>query len=301
MNEEDLSLLIALEKYKTITKTASKMHISQPALTRKIKTLEQELGAQLFIRSRNGIILTPIAEEILPQIQSASEQFDSIHRYFQIHGNHICGKIKVGASINYAQYRMAKPVAEFTRLYPDVSIEFETNQSQNIFRKLSEHQLSLAILRGKFPWDSGEILFNQEPVYLIAPAKVQLHELSQMPFLQRDSESGFSESLKRWFRENKIVPKHQIYIDNITAAIALVDAGAGWAVVPEACLDHFSGFRLPIVYQDGTHFCRNSYLLYREEYLKLPQVQLFCKSIVKNGNIASAISRLESAMIQLNQ
>lgn len=293
LNEDDLKLLISLEKYKTITKTADKLHISQPALTRKLKSLEAELDTQLFIRSRNGVMLTPIAEEILPQILSLSKNFDTIHTYFQTHSDHICGKIKVGFSINYAQYCMASAIADFVKKYPRVQLEIETNQSQNIFRRLSEHQLSLAVVRGKFPWDSGEILFNCESVYLIAQHDIKIKELNELPFLQRDSESGFSESLKKWFRENKIFPNHQVYIDNITATISLVEQGVGWAVVPEACLKHFHGFQQPIIFQDKTAFTRDSYLLFREEYIQLPQVRCFCESILESGNIPNALKRFQ--------
>lgn len=60
----------------------------------------------------------------------------------------------------------------------------------------------------------------------------------------------------------------------------MVKAELGWAILPAICLDDFKGYRSPIVYQDGTPFLRNSYVLYRNSYQELPQVELFIKELV---------------------
>ena len=67
MDEKDYELLLELNESKNITKTAQKLYMTQPAITKRIQKMEQDLGCQLFIRSRKGILPTPAAEGIFQQ------------------------------------------------------------------------------------------------------------------------------------------------------------------------------------------------------------------------------------------
>ena len=285
MNEQDLELLLMLDRYKNITKTAEKLHMTQPALTRRIKVLEEELGIQLLIRSRNGVIFTPLAEGILPKIQELSETFRSMRTYLDTNSGYVGGTVKIGLSINYAQYRLAKVLKEFLCQYPKVNVDIRTTQSQSLYPMFMSKEISLAVLRGEYKWDAGCRLFDQEPVCVVSMEDFDIPSLNRRNYLKRSSEEAFRAGIQRWFDENRLNPQNQIYIDNITTALELVKAGLGWAILPEVCLDHFQGVKKPIIYQDGTHFLRNSYILYRKEYLKLPQVALFVEKIISHGNV----------------
>lgn len=285
MDEQDLELLLMLNKYKNITKTAEKLHVTQPALTRRIKALEESLGINLLIRSRNGIIFTPLAESILPQITELSEQFQNMRAYLNSNSGYVGGTVKIGMSINYAQYRLAKVLKEFLSLYPQVNVTIKTTQSQSIYKMFLNKEVSLAILRGEFKWDEGCRLFNKEPVCVVAMEDFEISNLNHMNYLRRNSENAFEAGIQRWFHENNLHPKNNIYIDNITTTLQLVKEGLGWAILPQVCLDDFEGVKKPIAYQDGSMFVRNSYLLYRRQYLELPQVALFAEKILSYGNV----------------
>ena len=68
MDEQDIELLKTLIDTQNITKTAKKLYTTQSSLTKRIQKMEQDLGCQLFIRSRKGILPTPAAEGILSLI-----------------------------------------------------------------------------------------------------------------------------------------------------------------------------------------------------------------------------------------
>ena len=66
MDEKDYELLLDLSETKNITKTASRLYMTQPAITKRIQKMEEELNCQLFLRSKKGVILTPSGESIIP-------------------------------------------------------------------------------------------------------------------------------------------------------------------------------------------------------------------------------------------
>lgn len=292
MNEEDIKLLLTLQQTQNITKTSEIMNLTQPALTRRIQVLEKDLGIRLLVRSRNGAFFTPEGESILPKIKELEENFIYIREYLSSHAGKICGKLRLGVSSNYAQSGLARTVAGFTRQYPDVTLHIESAQSWHVYKRLIGKDISLAILRGKYKWDDVNILFNQEPIYLIAKSPCTLQELNSIYYIQRNMETSLKKSVFRWFDENSIRPTHRIDIDNIKFAISLVEEGMGWAIIPGACLEGFQGFRMPLQFSDGSDLTRESYLLCTSEYLRLPQTWLFCKAILKNGNVPGAMDSL---------
>lgn len=101
-----------------------------------------------------------------------------------------------------------------------------------------------------------------------------------MNYISRNTEDAFEAGADRWLQENHVVPHHHICVDNITTALRMVKEEIGWAILPQICLDDFHGFKIPLVFRDGTPFLRNSYLLYRSHYYELPQVRLFVQSMI---------------------
>ena len=66
MDKRDYELLLALDQHKNITKAAQSLYMTQPAITKRIQKMEEELHCPLLIRSKRGVLLTPAAESLLP-------------------------------------------------------------------------------------------------------------------------------------------------------------------------------------------------------------------------------------------
>ena len=77
MDEQDIELLKTLIDTQNITKTAKKLYTTQSSLTKRIQKMEQDLGCQLFIRSRKGILPTPAAEGIFPEMKRSPSPWNT--------------------------------------------------------------------------------------------------------------------------------------------------------------------------------------------------------------------------------
>ena len=90
------------------------------------------------------------------------------------------------------------------------------------------------------------------------------------------------ERLYQWRQEQGLHRKRDhLQVNDISTCLAMVQSGIGWAVLPEICLKEFDGVIRPLSFSDGTRFTRETHLLYRPEYLELPQVSLFLESVLK--------------------
>ena len=130
---------------KNFTKAAEQLHISQPAITKAIQCLEQELNVRLFDRSQKHVVLTAEgqvffsqAERILSSVKEAvtkMSDFQNAHR----------GIIKMGVPPMIGAYLFPDMIAHFKQLHPLVDIKFFEAGSLEIVSKIEKGELDLAI------------------------------------------------------------------------------------------------------------------------------------------------------------
>ena len=78
MDEKDFELLEALDETRNITHAADKLYMTQSALSKRIKSMEQELGVEILLRSRQGIRFTPAGEKVLERSRAALRQMEQL-------------------------------------------------------------------------------------------------------------------------------------------------------------------------------------------------------------------------------
>ncbi|MGL5312190.1 MAG: LysR family transcriptional regulator [Peptostreptococcaceae bacterium] len=281
MNEKDYEIILTLYETKNITKAAQKLYLTQPTLTKRIKSIESNLGFELILRSKKGVLFTPLGESIIPYIKSINSTIKIMKEHIESNQGFICGTINIGISINFAKYRFAPILKDFTLKYPNVNIKVVVSQSSNIYDMLKNDEISIAIVRGGFQWDEGKILLSKDPIYLVCKDEYSIDELNSFSFINRRTDSAFQFLIKKWFNENNLLINYsKLSIDNTETIIEMCKSGVGWSILPKICLDNFEGYKKPLYFNDGTPFERESYILYKNSYYKLPQVELLVKSII---------------------
>ena len=106
MDEKDLQIFLTLADTGNLTRTAEKLYLAQPTLSKRLQNMESELGATLFLRSKQGVTLTPAGEEAQKVIQRTVQDFSTLREQLQLRKNTICGTLRIEASIDYSKYRL---------------------------------------------------------------------------------------------------------------------------------------------------------------------------------------------------
>lgn len=281
MDEKDIEIFRELIKTQNVTKAAENLFTTQSALTKRIQKMEEDLGCQLFIRSRRGILATPEAESILPDLITVEQTLKKVRNYTASSNGIVAGSLDVGVSINYARYRLPGILKKYMTDYPNVDIHVTADQSMSLYRKLCGGDLSIAILRGNFKWTDGDVLLSEEPVCLAISEENRKLPLSSLPYIERNTDALFVERIARWKAENGLVDHpSSLQVNDIATCLAMVSQGIGWAILPDICLKNFNGCTEPLTFKDGTKLTRSTHLLYRQDYFELPQVRLFLKAVL---------------------
>jgi len=285
MDERDFELLSVLAMTGNITHTANKLYVTQSALSKRIAALEQSLGITLLVRSRQGVHLTPEGEMVLARTAEAANQLQLMRSAIEAGKGQVSGTLKVGVSVNYAQFRLPDILKDYLAQYPLVKTHVTTDHSRRLFTRLLDGRFDVAILRGEFPWPGNRLLIEEEPICVIRNGADLKKPLETIPYIGRRTDMVFEREVIQWMRENGIRPgENRVFVDNIMACVALVSRGAGWAIVPEICLSGFQGDVRPIRFADSRPFVRSTYLMYTDTARDLPQVKAFVELAGRYAN-----------------
>ena len=280
MDEKDFELLRVLDETRNITHAADRLYITQSALSKRIKGIEQELGIELLLRSRQGIRFTPAGEMVLQRSQAAAKELETLRENLSSSGPELAGTLHAGVSVNYAQYRLPDTLAAYHKEYPKVKLHITTGQSRHIYRQLQDGDLDVAILRGEFPWDGERFMLSVEKLCVICRQEDAGKPLSELLYISHKTDLALAGLTAQWMRENGLNSGHAgICVDSISACVEMVRRGLGWALLPEICLSDFEGSVRPCVFANGEPFVRRTWLLFQQEAVRLPQVSAFVEAI----------------------
>ncbi len=229
-----------------ITKASEKLNISQPAITKHIKNLEDSLGVILFNRTRKGVVLTPIGQEIFLQIKNALTILDNVESEIKNYKDNNCGTIRIGISTTLVRLLMDY-INDFYKKYPNVKIEINTDTTKDNIRLLQNGLLDLVIC--KFPnnldkdlnfiklgTSSYEFVANKE-LYDNIEQPIKLSSLIKYPILLQKEPSNSYASAKKLFKENNLKVDSKLNIGSSSLLIDFTKIGYGIGYVTKLYIE----------------------------------------------------------------
>ena len=164
-----LEYIIALDALKHFAKAAAHCHITQPSLSMQVQKLEEELGAQLFIRT-NPVTATETGQIVIEQAKKILAEARMMQELVQQEKNIIAGTLKIGIIPTLAPYLLPQFLQSFIRQYPQVRFSIHELTTENIIRQLKNGSLDAGILATPLnnPELKEEFLFNEEFVAYVS-------------------------------------------------------------------------------------------------------------------------------------
>ena len=136
-------------KFKSITLTANYLKVSQPAITKQIKKLEDSLGYTLFIRNKKGLSLTFEGEKLYEEVSKAIEIFNMIENKNNVSKPIDSGTIKILSGYATTKNILLPIILEFNKIYPNVKVLVEYNSIKESIEKLKKGEVDLIFMNDK--------------------------------------------------------------------------------------------------------------------------------------------------------
>lgn len=135
INLELYKVFYYVAKNESITRTANELNISQPAISKSIKTLEDQINASLFIRKRDGVELTEVGKTLFNKIKEAMELINSAEEDVKSIVNLENGTLNIGASKTILNEFLMPYIKEFHNAYPNINIRIFTDNADELIKK----------------------------------------------------------------------------------------------------------------------------------------------------------------------
>lgn len=133
-------------KYKSISKTAETMYISQSAITQSIQKLETMLGGKVFYRNKNGVELTEEGKNLYEYIKDSIETMSNAENIFSKYINLKKGKIRIGGGNSLVSTLIFEPFLKFIKKYPDIDVSINSGITDVLMQKLANGELDIVVL-----------------------------------------------------------------------------------------------------------------------------------------------------------
>lgn len=187
MTLTELKYLIAVAEEQHFGRAAERSFVSQPSLSAAVKNIEDELGVRVFERSKRGVAVTPIGEEIVAQARRTLEEAARIKTVAKQGKNQLRGVLKLGVIHTIAPYLLPQLVAALRKLAPEMPLDIEENMTANLDRLLKAGEIDVAILA--LPYEGQGIAV--EPLYdeefqVLVPARHPLARRRNVPVEELD-------------------------------------------------------------------------------------------------------------------
>ncbi len=231
------------------TRASERLNVAQPALSRQIRALEDELGTQLFDRNRQRVILTDAGRLLFSHAQKILAQVDIATLAVRDVANGAEGELRIGQDWRLPAVIASQAIAEYRRRFPRVSVVVRDLPMNEQLGALYGHRIHVgfiaADLVGTEPQFTSRPVLHSELVAIVPPdhplaprATVKLAELRDSEWISIDTpDHGYRTFLLQVCRNAGFTPRFsRTLATQAPALVGLVAAGMGVALLPRLLL-----------------------------------------------------------------
>lgn len=300
INDKRIQYLLTVAQEQNITMAAKKLYISQPALSRMILDVEQEIGTPLFIRDRSALRLTQAGEVYLRGCRQVLAIHNSVQREISDLISCRQGKITLAVTALTGEFLFPRILSAFEAAYPNVKLDFIEDRMRFLDEAVKNGKADIAIVRKPVDPDLSYKLVMENPIYVQVPPfysekkgcfrpgidnpSIEPSELNGQPIVLLKKGRGMREDAERLFLQYQITPSEIIETENIHIANTLVQLNKGFSFIPYLTVHGFFRDTAPSVYcqLSGYSFVRLLYCSY-SKHRYLTQAERFLIDLISKA------------------
>jgi DNA-binding transcriptional LysR family regulator len=263
----------------SFTRAAEELHLTQPGISKHIKTLEEQYGVPLFDRLGKRIVLTQAGEILYATTRSVFAQLDEAKQHIHDLTGLTGGTLRIGGSVTIATYILPGMLVRYRAIAPGVEIAVETGFSRQIVERVLDNSLEvgfvghcepeLSLIHHRFKTETMALIVSPQHPWAKRKVPVQLTELTGQSFLISKKGSGTWRILSDLFNDAGIVPKDITELGTTEGVKQAVAAGLGVSIVARHTMEgDLARALLQEVPLESEGLKRDLYLVYsKDRYL----------------------------------
>ncbi len=278
MDEADWKIIVELHKTPNITRTAERLFMTQPTLSKRLQMIESSLGAQLVLRFSKGVVFTPEGEYVAEQAKKVLSHLAEIRGSLLRIGDGQSGTLRLGMTNAFARFTIPPLLMQYKQRHPDVEFDIATDISAGVIKMLEASQVHVGFVRGDTEGNFDRELISTEQACLVNKHEIAVEDLPQLPQITYLKDPFAKKLLDDWwfnrFSKPPVIGMHANHGDTCHEMIAN-GLGYGIFLSPNFVDNSKSLFKLPLFYKDGRPLVRNSWMIWNREFSDVPLVKRF--------------------------
>jgi DNA-binding transcriptional LysR family regulator len=277
MDNRDWMILQVLYEHKNITKTAQHLFMSQPALTSRLRQIENEFGVQIVLRGRRGVLFTPEGEYLARCADDMLLRLRQMKEHALNMNDEVVGTLRLGVSNFFIRHQLPGLLKLFKDQYPLVEFKVITGWSRDVYNQIYNQEVHVGFVRGDYPWREPKHLLHEETICIASTQELDMKSLPQLPRIDYETDHLFKSLIDHWWTANYDQPPYiGMEVDKAESCKAMVVNGLGYAILPSLVLeDENKIYKTVLTDNAGEPLLRKTWMYYHEETLQLNLVRAF--------------------------
>ena len=239
MDFDQVRTVIEIAKHKSFSRAAEHLYRTQPAISKQVRSLEQELGQRLFLRTGRQVELTPAGRILLEHCEQLAELRRQAQEALQRMAVAPRGRLAIGANEATSLYVLPPVFARFHASYPDIRLRIHRNFTRKLVERVLANALDFAVV--SLPVEEKDLtvlpLFRDELLWIVPPRhplagqrSLTVEQVAEHPliFPRTGRTRALFESI---FAARALEPRISLELASVEAIKKFVAAGMGISLI----------------------------------------------------------------------
>jgi DNA-binding transcriptional LysR family regulator len=274
MDLASLNAFIAIAEVGSFSRAGDRLHLTQPAISKRIAGLEQQLGIRLFDRLGREVNLTEAGRALLPRAYQILDVLEDTRRALTNLSGDVTGRLTLATSHHIGLHRLPSLLRTYTRMYPKVALDIQFLDSEVAYEEILHGRAELAVITlapephhlvRSVPVWHDPLDFVAAPEHPLALQEaVKLSDIAEHPAVFPGGNTFTHHIVSRLFEAQGLSPNIAMSTNYLETIKMMVSIGLAWSVLPRTMLDEqVARFELP-----GVQLSRQlGYILHTERTL----------------------------------
>jgi DNA-binding transcriptional LysR family regulator len=248
MELQNLQAFVLVAETGSFSQAAEKLHLTQPAISKRIALLEDQLGAGLFDRIGRNISLTEAGKALLPRAKSVEQELRAAVQSVRDLSGEIAGELRLATSHHIGLHRLPPVLSSFSSGYPRVQIDIDFMDSEQAYELIMQGKAELAVVTlAPQPeqsvisvpvWrDPLDFMIAREHPLLADDSSPDLAAMSHHPAILPGLNTYTGQIIKQLFDRHELDLQVSLATNYLETIRMMASVGLGWTILPRSMRD----------------------------------------------------------------
>ncbi|MGQ9427046.1 LysR family transcriptional regulator [Gilvimarinus sp. F26214L] len=262
METQNLLAFVRVAESGSFSIAAEALHLTQPAISKRVAALEEQLSARLFDRVGRQVRLTEAGRVLLPSAHRILQTVREARQHLNDLSGQVGGELNLGTSHHVGLHRLPPVLSQYVRQYPDVDLQLSFLDSEKAYAEVQSGRLDLAVvtlspnpppsIESRIIWDDP-LRFVASPSHPLARrTSLTLGELCDYPAILPEAHTYTAQIVNQLFEARRLPLTTKLASNFLETIKMMVSIELGWSVLPETLIDE----QLRVLPVDGIQLAR---------------------------------------------